>query len=334
MDKIKLEVLLNMYATKDFNPDAISFNSHILVKNGLQETDEGAEFPGVREFIVAPVSKGSRLMGWLLAVNRVYRQGWDGAGTSLEHGALEFGTPEAGILSSAASMLATHARNVELFREKENLLVNVVRALVSAIEAKDEYTCGHSERVALFGERLGREVGLSDEACDKLYLTGLVHDVGKIGICDSTLLKPGRLTDEEFEEIKRHPDLGWAILHDLEQLRYVFPGVVHHHERHDGKGYPDGLAGEVIPLDGRILAIADAYDAMTSDRPYRQGMPQEKAESILQSGAGTQWDPELLDIFFRIMPDIVSIRETYTRPAQIHRKPEDTLLLAGGGRDR
>ena len=214
-------------------------------------------------------------------------------------------------------MLASHAQNVELFRHKEQLLTDMVKALVNAIEAKDEYTRGHSERVALFALRLGRELGHDEEACERIYLTGMLHDVGKIAIEDAILRKPGKLNDDEFAEIKTHPDSGWAILHGLEHLRYVLPGVMHHHEKYDGSGYPDGLVGAAIPFDARILAVCDAYDAITSDRPYRKGMTQEKAESILRGAAGSHWDPEIIDVFFRIMPDIVGIRQTYEpRPHQ------------------
>ena len=296
-----------------------------VVHNFFDEGSQGARFPGVRDFILVHIAKGERLMGWLLAINRVYRQGLDDIGTNCDRHSFEFGTGEASLLSSAASMLATQGRNVELFREKEKLLTGMVRSLVSAIEAKDPYTCGHSERVALYAERLAWEMGHGDEFCENLYLTGLLHDVGKIGVSDATLSKPGHLTEEEYAEIKRHPDLGWAILHDLEQLRYVFPGLVHHHERIDGQGYPDGLAGDDIPLDGRILAVADAYDAMTSDRPYRKGMPQEKAVSILREGAGVQWDAPIVEVFLKIMTEIVKIRLSYHRPAQPTRKRGDMV---------
>jgi HD-GYP domain-containing protein (c-di-GMP phosphodiesterase class II) len=217
-------------------------------------------------------------------------------------------------------MMATHAANIGLFQEKERLLMDVVRAMVCSVEAKDEYTRGHSERVALFSKRLAQAIGFTDEECQRIYLTGLLHDVGKIGVSDATLNKPGRLTDEEFREIQQHPNCGWVILHDLEPLHYVLPGVLHHHERYDGAGYPDGLAGEDIPIDGRILAIGDAYDAMTSDRPYREGMPQERAEAILREGAGAQWDPRLVDVFFQIMPDIITIRANYQGTAAPVRK--------------
>lgn len=291
-----------------------------VVKNQLSATPEGQKIGGVREFVLVPISARNRHMGWLLAINRVHSsqryqdQKWPLSQT-------EFGTSEASLLSTSASILATHASNLDLFREKEQILVNVVRSLVSALDAKDEYTCGHSERVALFGRLLAEQVGYDEKACERLYMTGLLHDVGKIGVRDSVLKKDGALTEEEFAEIKRHPDEGWAILQDLEQLRYVLPGVLYHHERFDGAGYPDGLVGEAIPLDGRILAVVDAYDAMTSDRPYRPGMPAERAQQILRDGAGTQWDAGLIDAFFQALPRIERLRRNYRVRDRVERDP-------------
>jgi HD-GYP domain-containing protein (c-di-GMP phosphodiesterase class II) len=289
-------------------------DSRAVVKNLWNAPQEAKRLPGVESFILAPISKAGTHMGWLLAVNRGYRRGFEDVHRLSHFAHHEFGTSEAGLVSSAASMLASQGRNFELFREREELLVNVVRALVNAIEAKDPYTCGHSERVALYGRALAAEIGLPAAECERIYLAGLLHDVGKIGISDKTLHKAGQLTDEEFAEVKRHPDEGWSILNELDQLRYVLPGVVHHHERIDGKGYPDGLAGDAIPRDGRILAVADAYDAMTSNRPYRDGMPVERAFSILNDGAGTQWDAAMIDAFNRIRPKILDIQGSYQRP--------------------
>ena len=290
----------------------------------------GQQFKGVRRFVLAPLNNAQQCLGWLVGVNLSFLSTLDSdARWALsEH---EFGTHEASLMGAAASILTTHATNVELFREKERLLISVVRSLVSAVEAKDAYTHGHSERVALFGKRLAEQLGYSQDVCDRLYLTGLLHDVGKIGVSDATLSKPGRLSDEEFDEIKRHPDEGWAILHDLEQLKYVLPGVLYHHERYDGKGYPDGLDGQNIPIDGRILAVADAYDAMTSDRAYRQGMSQKKAETILREGAGTQWDLEMVDAFFTIMSDIIAIRNDYQPKAKVERndQPSESSGVCG-----
>lgn len=221
----------------------------------------------------------------------------------------EFGTAEASLMNSASTTLAACARNAELLREKELLLIGVVRSLINAIDAKDPYTCGHSDRVALMARCIGEQMQLDGRDCERLYMSGLLHDIGKIGVPDSVLLKPGKLTDEEFALIRQHPTIGYGILKHLTQIRYVLPGVLHHHETLDGRGYPGALRGDEIPLFGRILAVADAYDAMTSARPYRTAMPTEKALSILRSGAGTQWDPRIIEAFLATLPSIQKICE-------------------------
>jgi HD-GYP domain-containing protein (c-di-GMP phosphodiesterase class II) len=270
---------------------------------------------GIRQFLMVPIAAGTRSFGWFVAVNRATDGRKWAPSPLLQLGHDEFGTWEASLLSTAASLLASHASNLELIREKEQLLVNTVRSLVTALDAKDAYTRGHSERVAMFSKRIAETLGYDAAAAERLYLSGLLHDVGKIGVSDAVLRKPDKLTPEEFAEIKKHPDEGWFILRDLEQMRYVLPGVLHHHEQVNGSGYPDGLAGKNIPLDARIMAVADAYDAMTSDRAYRAGMPHDKAIGILREGAGSQWDSEVVSAFVSVVDDIMAIRYGY-RPAE------------------
>ncbi|MCJ8011903.1 HD domain-containing protein [Paenibacillus sp. KQZ6P-2] len=176
--------------------------------------------------------------------------------------------------------------------------------LAVALDARDPYTAGHSLRVAEYSELIGRLCGMSFEELVVIRESALLHDIGKIGIRDTVLLKEGRLTDEEFEQIKLHPALGENILLQIEPkevMAALLPGVRSHHERYDGKGYPDGLAGEEIPVLGRIIAVADAYDAMTSDRPYRKGMAPSVALRILDEGRGSQWDPVFAKVFVDYM---------------------------------
>ncbi|MEM8945431.1 MAG: HD-GYP domain-containing protein [Planctomycetota bacterium] len=291
-----------------------------VIKNAFGATELGSVFPGVRDFVLVTVGMADTPIGWFLAINRIAEEDEAARIPEWRLNQHEFGTSEASLLSTAAAMIASHSNNLELFHERELLLVNVVRTLVSAVEAKDQYTCGHSERVALYAKRLAQQIGYSDDACELLYLTGLLHDIGKIAINDAILNKPDRLSDDEFAEIQRHPEEGWKILQGLTQLDYVLPGVLHHHERVDGQGYPDHLAGNRIPRDGRILAVADAYDAMTSDRAYRTGMPHEKAMGILRDGAGTQWDAEAIAAFLQIEADIIDIRDSYRPREQPNRK--------------
>ena len=184
------------------------------------------------------------------------------------------------------------------------LIESFYQTLSTTLDARDPYTAGHSLRVSKLSVLIGEEIGLIDETLKQLKNSALLHDIGKIGVKDHILLKDGKLTDEEFDEIKRHPVLGAKILEQVmpkDAMAPLIPGVRNHHERLDGKGYPDRLVGEAIPLFGRIIAVADAYDAMTSDRPYRKGMSEEKALSILIEGKGTQWDPQFVDALINIL---------------------------------
>ncbi|MCA9261132.1 MAG: HD-GYP domain-containing protein, partial [Planctomycetales bacterium] len=291
----------------------------LIVRNDLDAPHVKNPIAGLRQLIVAPVVAGERLFGWFIAVNRLDSEIAKRSNPLLRLCQDEFGTWEASLLSTAAAIVAAHASNLELLQEKEELLVSAVRAFVSALDAKDAYTRGHSERVALFAKCLCEKFGYNAQQAEKLYLAGLLHDIGKIGVSDATLNKPGKLTAEEFAEIQKHPDEGWAILRDLAPLNYVLPGVLHHHERYDGAGYPDRLDGNAIPLDARILAVVDSYDAMTSNRAYRAGMTHDRAIEILKDGAGTQWDPEVVEKFLAAVEEIHTIRTLYTSPTRAPR---------------
>lgn len=176
-----------------------------------------------------------------------------------------------------------------------------IQALAAAVDAKDPYTRGHSQRVAEYAAALGKILGLPQAEVELIYTTGTLHDVGKIGVPDAILKKPGRLDDDERAIMETHPALGELIVRKAPQLAATLPGVRHHHERWDGKGYPDGLAGEMIPLIARLLAIADTFDAMTSDRPYRKGLGWDVALEEIARGAGTQFDPALAPLFVTLM---------------------------------
>jgi putative nucleotidyltransferase with HDIG domain len=175
--------------------------------------------------------------------------------------------------------------------------VQTIRALAEAVDAKDSYTRGHSERVGVYASKLGRELGLQRELIERIYISGLLHDVGKIGIPDRIITKPDRLTPEEYEEIKRHPEIGARILQPVAFLADVVPCVRHHHEWYDGStsGYPARLVGDQIPLPSRIILVADTLEAMTSDRPYRKGMNLDRVIEELRRFSGTQFDPLCVD---------------------------------------
>jgi putative two-component system response regulator len=173
----------------------------------------------------------------------------------------------------------------------------VIFALAKAVDAKDSYTEAHTERVASRARLLGAAAGLTGRDLIDLYRGGMIHDIGKIGIPDAILLKPGPLDADELAIMRRHPEIGERIARPLRSAANLLDIIRHHHENFDGTGYPDGLAGDGIPLVARIVAISDAYDAMISDRPYRSGMPTAKAVTILRERAGLQWDPELVPLF-------------------------------------
>jgi len=178
--------------------------------------------------------------------------------------------------------------------------LSAITALAYALEAKDKYTSGHSQRVAETSVAIAKELGLSQHSIERIRQAGLIHDIGKIGVRESVLNKPGRLTDEEFHHIKSHCETGEHILTPIVEDEEILKVVRHHHERYDGRGYPDGLKGEQIPLGARILAVADTYDAMTSERPYREAMSDETACDEIKRCKGTQFDPVVADAFLRV----------------------------------
>ncbi len=292
-----------------------------LVRNHVTGTLLGADFPGLQNLALVPIADRQRRYGWLCSCNML-----DGCA---------FGSVQTSLLSSVASILGTHQRNLELFREHDDLLLSFVRSLVSTLDAKDPYTRGHSERVALISRRLGVQLGLPHDDLRDIYLAGLLHDIGKIGVDDQILRKTGPLTREEFEVVKRHPVIGYNILAGLKNLKAVLPGVRHHHEAYSGRGYPDGLKGESIPMMARIIAVADSYDAMTSDRPYRKGLTVARLEEIFKEGGAIQWDPNVVAAYFSIRDDVQKICASYSpsngnlldRPTPDPRTPAATGYL-------
>ena len=181
--------------------------------------------------------------------------------------------------------------------ELEHLNEETIFAFVRAIDARDPYTARHSEKVAHYAVGLARALGLPPEDCERIRLSGMLHDVGKVALERSILHKPGALTDEEWQQVREHPARSAHILGAVARFAEYIPGARHHHERYDGRGYPDGLAGRAIPLDARILAVADAYDAMTSDRSYRPALSREEALERLQAKSGPQFDPDCVRAF-------------------------------------
>ena len=209
-------------------------------------------------------------------------------------------------------------REIEHYKEEKKnehaLFEQTAEALATAIDAKDKYTHGHSTRVAMYSTQIARDAGKSEEECEKVYFAALLHDVGKIGIPDHIINKDGKLTDEEFAQIKHHPEYGNQILSNIRQSPYLSIAAHYHHERFDGRGYPRGLVGEDIPEIARIIAVADSYDAMTSKRSYRDTIPQQKVREELVKGIGTQFDPQFAKIMLHLIDQDLeySMRERET----------------------
>ena len=202
---------------------------------------------------------------------------------------------------------AAHEYEVKLLKDEQKkmrrMLLQTSSALASAIDAKDRYTHGHSRRVAEYSQMIAEIAGKSDSECWDIYLAGLLHDVGKIGVPDEIINKTSKLSDEEFAKIKEHPTIGRKILKKINMTPYLSVGADYHHERYDGKGYPNGAKGEEIPEIARIIAVADAYDAMTSKRSYREPLPQAVVREEIVKGSGTQFDPRFAEIMLKLIDD-------------------------------
>jgi putative nucleotidyltransferase with HDIG domain len=281
----ELEILVSRLAPAHKRP---------LLLNRFHTSSLTWTFPTIRELACTPIACGTHAVGWLLAINH----------TGVGVGVSEFGSAEIRLLESVSTILGVHRSNTQLLHRQADLFAASVRALISAIDAKDRYTHGHSERVAQVAKCLAEKLHLPKCDVNTIYLGGLLHDIGKIGVDDVVLNKPGALTPEEYDQIKQHPQLGFDILRGVRQLERILPIVLYHHEAWDGSGYPHGLKGEETPLLARITAVADAFDAMSSDRPYRRGMPDEKLDAILREGAGRQWDPHVVEAFFASRDEI------------------------------
>ena len=213
--------------------------------------------------------------------------------------------------------VAEKTREVIEQHEKLNRIsMQIMQTLSGAIDAKDAYTNGHSTRVAEYAREITRRAGFSEAMQKDIYMIALLHDVGKIGVSDAIIKKPGKLTDEEYAIIKTHSVMGEKILKNITEFPQLLIGTRWHHERYDGRGYPDGIAGETIPVEARIIAVADTYDAMTSKRSYRADMPQDVVRSEIEKGRGTQFDPVFADIMLEMIHEDVDyqMREHYSNP--------------------
>ncbi|MBN1392927.1 MAG: HD domain-containing protein [Sedimentisphaerales bacterium] len=230
---------------------------------------------------------GSPMIGLMVAINRIDKPDFDSTDVKL--------------FNSVANGCAIFIDNGRLFKDLEELFIGSLKALTNSIDAKDQYTRGHSERVAFISrwiaERMGGEEPLKEEEIQKIYLAGLLHDIGKMGVDDAVLRKKGKLNEQELTNMRKHPAIGASILSEIKQMHDIVPAILCHHERPDGKGYPNGLVGDQIPLVGKIVGLADSFDAMTSKRTYKGAMSLEKAKEEIKNGLGTQFDEKVGMVF-------------------------------------
>ncbi|WP_051569432.1 HD-GYP domain-containing protein [Alkaliphilus transvaalensis] len=213
-------------------------------------------------------------------------------------------------------LLARHS--FKLYLEMKQVYFETVYALTKTVEAKDPYTDGHSKRVAEYAEKIAKKMGINEMKIDTLKTAALLHDIGKIGISDNILNKPDKLTSEEFDVIKQHPSIGVEILSTVDFLKEVKEIILQHHEKYDGSGYPHGLRADEISIEAYILAVADAFDAMTSDRSYRKGMTREKAMKILHEDSATHFHPQVVKCFMEILQEDMSVLQNVTEQPLPH----------------
>ncbi|MCP3905312.1 MAG: HD domain-containing protein [Planctomycetes bacterium] len=273
------------------NEDLIELGVRLAAETGAPRVLEPATDPDHTQYggfghpvLVHPIMCDGESIGVLIAGGK---EGEDTSASSVDMK----------LLGATASTTAIFLENAALYADLNATFLGTVEALTASIDAKDAYTCGHSQRVAQLTQQLAAAAGFDEQFVARTKIAGLVHDVGKIGVPERVLLKPGKLDAEEFGWIRRHPEMGYTILKDIPLLEDVLPGVLHHHERWDGRGYPAGLAGEDIPLLGRLIALADAFDAMSSDRTYRTRLERPQVLAEITAETGTQFDPDFAPIF-------------------------------------
>ena len=237
--------------------------------------------------IAVPLLTKDRLIGVVEVLNKKNKHFFNEEDTSL--------------LEAFANQAAVAIENAKLYENLNSMFLNTVKSLAAAIETKDIYTRGHSERVTKYSELIAKEMGLPDDDIKDLRLAGLLHDIGKIGIDESILRKPSKLTNAEFSEIKKHPVYAANILESIPQMKEIIPAIKYHHERYDGNGYPDGLKDNDIPFFARIISIADTFDAMSSSRPYRDALPLDVCLKEIHLCAGTQFDPEIASVAIKTL---------------------------------
>jgi HD-GYP domain-containing protein (c-di-GMP phosphodiesterase class II) len=259
----------------------------------FKDADRKSEFE-TRAMICLPVKLKDRLVGVLEVINK-------------KHG--KFESEDGDLLTALSNQVAVAIENARLYHELKETFYTTVHALAETIEKRDPYTGGHTRRVMKYSLAIGKAMGLSQKEMTDLRLSAILHDIGKIGIRDSILLKNEQLTFEEYNAIIMHTAYGAEILSHVGQLKDILPGVKWHHEKYDGSGYPEGLKGDRIPLIARIISVADTFDAMTTDRPYSKAQSAEAALEVLRRNAGSQFDPAAVDAFINAYREGILDRE-------------------------
>ena len=270
-----------------------------------RRADEKSSFK-TRNMICVPVKIHEKVIGVLQAMNKANNERftqWD-----LED------------FQSLSDQVGIAIENANLYKELKEAFLGTAEALGDAIEAKDAYTAGHTQRVLSYSLMMGRQLGLASAELENLKLAAALHDIGKIGVDDQILRKPGRLDDEEKKKMDDHTLIGPRIVQNIKQMQAVVPGIRHHHEKYDGTGYPQKLKGEGIPLVARIIGVADCFDAMTTDRPYRKGLPVKTALDEIHKMSGTQFDGKVVKAFMQAyqageMNDILKDRPSSRLPS-------------------
>jgi HD-GYP domain-containing protein (c-di-GMP phosphodiesterase class II) len=276
-----VEISVSRTVIQDVLENSVSTLSWDALADARYREGESIIQQNIRSVICVPLSTDERIIGVIYADSPSIA----GAFTESDLELLALIGNQAGVAIHRAQLIA----------QLERFFLDTIRAMVATIDAKDGYTHRHSERVAAFAMSIGREVGRSEDELKQVQLAALLHDVGKIGISEKILNKPTKLTDKEYEEIKKHAVHGFEILSHIKNpiFEAILPGVKHHHERWDGSGYPDGLTEQDIPWIGRLLAVADVLDALNSDRSYRKGIPIDEVVNMIVDGGGKHFDPEL-----------------------------------------
>ncbi|MBN2188549.1 MAG: response regulator [Chitinispirillaceae bacterium] len=257
----------------------------LAIESGSELPDKGLQpLPhGIHSYVAFPLKTPSRTIGVLNLVREAEND--------------PFSNLDLELINVLASQASISIENVRLYQNIRDNYLKTIRAFALAVEAKDEYTHGHSENVSNYTVMIATQLALPSHEIEQYKYAALLHDIGKIGVSDRILLKPGKLTPSEFNEMKKHPELGAKIIANVPLLKSLVPLVLHHHEYFGGGGYPHGIAGEEIPFGARILTVADSFEAMTSDRPYRKAMPEHVGLGILETQRGIQFDPAVVDAF-------------------------------------